>query len=459
MISEQAILRKIEQQPKQSAGFKQLVRELGVHGSERHALDEHLRDMVRRGALVKQDGDRYALPKKVSDRNLVAGRLSMHRDGYGFVTPDSASVRERISGDIFINPQAIGNAMHGDQVLVEIAQVRSDGRAEGRIVRVAGRAHATVVGTFHYGDRYNYVTPIDEKITLDVVIPRGMELPEREVVEQAKKKERHRVLGREAKRTEIEDLENVVVDVEITDWPTPTQNPRGRVVEVLGYEDDFGVDVEIIIRKYHLPHRFPGEVLEQAQSIENIIAARELKTRRDYRSVPVVTIDGETARDFDDAVFAQRLTNGNFELQVHIADVAHYVREATPLDVEARMRGTSVYFPDRAVPMLPIELSNGICSLNPHVDRLAMSVLMKFDPTGHLTEYEILPCVIRSSERMTYTAVYAVLSGDEEARARYHSHVKQFQEMEELARILNKRREDRGSIDFDLPEPEIEFDE
>ncbi|HKD37276.1 MAG TPA: RNB domain-containing ribonuclease, partial [Pirellulales bacterium] len=210
-------------------------------------------------------------------------------------------------------------------------------------------------------------------------------------------KSKHRVLGEEAaRRADWRDLENVVVDVEITDWPTTTQNPRGRVIEILGYEDDFGVDVEVIIRKYHLPHRFPDEVLHEAEAVEPIISSAELRKRRDFRDLPIVTIDGETARDFDDAVLVRRLENGNFELQVHIADVARYVIEDSALDREARLRGTSVYFPDRAVPMLPLELSTDICSLRPYLDRLVMSCVMEIDHGGEVIGYEISPGVIRS---------------------------------------------------------------
>ncbi len=461
MISDEKILSRIERQPRQSAGFKQLVRELGVRGNERRELASKLSDMVHRGQLVEATRDRYSIPKAAAGKNLVTGRLSMHRDGYGFVSPDSEAVKNRISGDIFINPQAVGNAMHGDRVLVEITAERADGRAEGRVMRVAGRAHPTVVGTFHYGPRQNYVVPIDEKITQDVIIPRGMEIPEEFTVEEARGRSRHRVLGEDAKRrpAEWDDLEGVVVDLEITEWPTPTQNPRGRVVEILGYEDDFGVDVEIIIRKYHLPHRFPPEVLEEAQDIPKSIAARELGQRRDFRQLPIVTIDGETARDFDDAVIVRRLDSGNFELQVHIADVAHYVTEGTALDDEARLRGTSVYFPDRAVPMLPVELSTDICSLRPHLDRLVMSCAMEIDAQGEVVAYAIVPGVIRSAERMTYTDVNAILEGDESLRKRYAPLVENFELMRELAMILNRKRERRGAIDFDLPEPEIEFDE
>jgi ribonuclease R len=383
----------------------------------------------------------------------ITGRLSLHRDGYGFVIPDHETVKGRCTGDIFINPHALGNAMHGDRVRVELTAVKADGRGEGRIVLVVERAHPTVVGSFHCGPRYNYVTPIDEKITHDIVIPPGMEMTQ--------DSRRDRILGEEAARraSAAPSLDGSVVDVEITEWPTAARRPRGRVIEVLGQEDDFGVDVEIIIRKYHLPHRFPPEVLEEAQAIPQSIRTRELARRRDFRRLPVVTIDGETARDFDDAVYVERRENGNYELQVHIADVAHYVTESSALDREARRRGTSVYFPDRAVPMLPVELSADLCSLRPRLDRLVMSCVMEIDPQGEVRAFELAPGVIRSAQRMTYTDVNAILEGDELLRRRYAPLVENFARMRELAEILNRKRERRGAIDFDLPEPEIEFDE
>jgi ribonuclease R len=477
MLSDSTILKKIERQPKRSAGFKQLVREFGLHGEERRELSERLQKLVKSGQLQQVDSDRYAIPQAASGKNIVVGRLSMHRDGFGFVIPDASSMDERlkarISGDIFIPPPFIGSAMHGDRVLVEVTAIRPDGRAEGRIARPVSRAHATVVGIFHYGNRRNYAVPIDEKIKQEIVIPPGMEYPSSAGVSPAgvakaaedggatkKKTSVHRVLGEEAaRRADWDDLENVVVDVEITDWPTATQNPRGRVVEILGYQDDFGVDVEIIIRKFHLPHRFPPEVLQEAEAGEPIISAHELHKRRDFRDLPIVTIDGETARDFDDAVTVHRLANGNFELQVHIADVANYVRPGSAIDQEARLRGTSVYFPDRAVPMLPLELSTDICSLRPKVDRLVLSCVMEIDHQGEILGYELCEGVIRSAERMTYTEVNAILEGDAGTRKRYANLVGTFEMMRDLALILNRKRERRGSIDFDLPEPVIEFDE
>ncbi len=480
MLSDSAILKKIERQPRRTAGFKQMVRELGVHGDARRELFERLKHLVASGQLQQVGSDRYTIPQTAAGKNMAVGRLSMHRDGFGFVIPEANSLDERLksrlAGDIFIPPPAVGSAMHGDRVAVEIVNIRPDGRAEGRVVRLIGRAHATVVGTFHYGSRHNYVTPIDQKITQEIVIPPGMEYPQdyrtkdvdssvssaSSVVESQSRKNqtRHRVFGAEvARRAAWDNLENVVVDVEITDWPTATQNPRGRVVEILGYEDDFGADVEIMIRKFHLPHRFPPAVLEEAQDAEPIIPTAEAHKRHDFRALPIVTIDGETARDFDDAVTVRHLGNGNFELQVHIADVAHYVTPDSALDQEARLRGTSVYFPDRAVPMLPLELSTDICSLRPQVDRLVMSCVMEIDHHGEILDVELSEGIIRSAERMTYTDVNLVLEGDAGARQRYAQLVPGFELMRDLALILNRKRERRGSIDFDLPEPVIEFDE
>jgi ribonuclease R len=471
MLSDAVILQKIAQQPKRTAGYKQLIRELGLDNAARRQLSERLEKLVHSGQLQQIDSNRYTIPRASAGKNSVLGRLSMHRDGYGFVIPDPSSLDARLknlSGDIFIPPPAIGSAMHGDRVLVEVSAIRADGRAEGRIIGPLDRAHPTVVGIFHSGQRGNHVKPIDEHITQEIMIPPGMEYPGQSLDARARTqrrrngegRERHRVLGEEAvARTDWGDLENVVVDVEITDWPTATQNPRGRVLEILGYLEDFGVDVEIIIRKFHLPHRFPAPVLAEAEAVEPIISARELEKRRDFRHLPVVTIDGESARDFDDAVTVRLLENGNFELQVHIADVAHYVREGSALDQQARLRGTSVYFPDRAVPMLPLELSTDICSLRPQVDRLVLSAVMEIDHQGEVLGCTLSAGVIRSSERMTYTDVNAVLEGDPSARRRYRKLVETFECMRDLALILNRKRERRGSIDFDLPEPVIEFDE
>src|ERR1700761_3999458 len=457
-MTDRELIRHIERSAGQRAGYKQLIREFGLGGGrERRLLLEHLARLTMRGALVKLDRDHWGIPKAIAVRdNLLAGRLDLHRDGFGFVRPtDRAKGGE---DDVFIPPNELNGAMQGDQVLVELAPPRADGRRLGRIARVLTRSNPTVVGTFHYARsesaQGHTVVPFDERMTQPILIPFGQELPSPESALRSP----HRVLGEEAKRQNFDDLEGLVIDVEITEWPTPTRTARGRVIEVLGDEDAFGVDVEIVIRKHHLPHVFPDNVLEEARAVASL-DPEVVAERRDFRDLPIVTIDGETARDFDDAVLVREHGDGTFELQVHIADVAQYVLPGTALDLEARLRGNSVYFPDRAIPMLPQELSTNICSLRPDEDRLVLSCLMQIDAQGDVLGYEITEGVIRSARRMTYTQVHAVIEGDEALRSEFTAFVSEFERMKQLALLLNKKRERRGSIDFDLPEPIIEFDE
>ena len=443
------------------AGYKQLVRELGLAGGrERRLLLEQLARLTVRGTLAKLDREHWSIPRPLSSReNLSAGRLDLHRDGFGFVRPNARQATGQ--EDIFIPPNEINGAMQSDQVLVEVEPPKADGRRQGRIVRVLERRNPTVVGIFHYArsDRAmgHNVVPFDERMTQPILIPPGQEIPAASEAATP-----HRVLGSEATATpkpkSPEGLEGLVVDVEITSWPTPTRPPVGRVIEVLGSPDDFGVDVEMMIRKHQLPRVFPENVLAEARRVAHLDES-EANSRHDFRVLPIVTIDGETARDFDDAVLVNQRAEGGYELQVHIADVAEYVRAGTDLDLEARLRGTSVYFPDRAIPMLPQELSTNICSLRPGEDRLVLSCIMQLDPTGRIESYEIVEGVIRSAARMTYTEVHAILEGDAEVRERYSALVPGFELMRHLAGLMNKRREERGSIDFDLPEPIIEFDE
>jgi ribonuclease R len=441
------------------AGYKQLVRELGLAGGrERRLLLEQLARLTVRGELTKLDREHWGISRAPAGRNnLIAGRLDLHRDGYGFVRPNARQA-SGVTDDVFIPPNEINGAMQGDQVLVEVEPPRTDGRLSGRIARILERRNATVVGTFHYarGGHYpqNVVVPFDERMTQPIVIPPG-----KEIVAEDAEPTLHRVLGREAAALrEHASLEGLIVDVEITSWPTPYKPPVGRVVEVLGSPDDFGVDVEMMIRKHQLPRVFPENVLAEARAVAHLDPA-QVARRRDFRELPIVTIDGETARDFDDAVLVTDRPDGGYELQVHIADVAEYVSDGSDLDLEARLRGTSVYFPDRAIPMLPQELSTDICSLRPGEDRLVLSCIMQLDSEGRIGSYEIVEGVIRSTARMTYTAVHAILEGDAEARASYAELVPNFARMHHLAMLMNKRREERGSIDFDLPEPVIEFDE
>ena len=463
-MTDRELIHRIERSAGQRTGYKQLVRELGLGGGrERRMLLEQLDRLAARGALIKADRDHWAMPQAATRSDLLAGRLDVHRDGFGFVRPEARQAGG--DDDIFIPPNEMNGAMQGDQVLVELAPPRADGRMSGRIARVLTRRNPTVVGIFHYATQEhaagNTVKPLDERVTQPILIPFGME-----IAPAAAAASPHRVVSSASGNTTAEsalpragvpaDLEGLVVDVEITDWPSPSRGARGRVIEVLGGQDDFGVDVEIMIRKHHLPHVFPENVLADARAAAHLDQA-EVTSRRDFRALPIVTIDGETAKDFDDAVFVRQHAPGEWELQVHIADVAQYVTPGTSLDLEARLRGTSVYFPDRAVPMLPQELSSDICSLRPGEDRLVLSCLMLIDPEGEIRSYEVTQGVIRSAARMTYTQVHAILAGDVTARAQHAALVPECEQMYELARLLNRKRQRRGSIDFDLPEPVIEF--
>jgi ribonuclease R len=570
--TDRELRRHVERSAGGRAGYKQLIRELGLGGGrERRLLLEQLARMTARGELVKIEPEMWALPAAVPAKTarvargenlqgerraggrggaasagdglwanrdrLVAGRLDLHRDGYGFVRPNGSSDR---ADDLFIPPNELNGAMQGDEVLVDEAPPGRDGRRSGRVARVLTRRNPTVVGIFHYvrtGRRGlgsgrtafeeagfdprifggNYVTPLDERIAQPILIPEGAEVvatagetPHRVLGEEAQVWRRARATkrgrqvetgafaqgapeaaagvtadvgssaalstqvrsGRDDRESEAADgqvgyggyesLEGMAVDVEITDFSQPGRPARGRVIEVLGPPDAFGVDVEIIIRKHHLPHVFPTDVLAEAaisaeQTVETL-GAEEIGLRRDFRGLPIVTIDGETARDFDDAVMVRELANGNWELQVHIADVSHYVRPGTALDLEARFRGTSVYFPDRAIPMLPPQLSSGMCSLRPDEDRLVLSCVMEIDGRGEVVGYEVGEGIIRSAQRMTYTQVQAILDGDAIVRGEFGDLAGEFERMYELALKLNAKRKRRGSIDFDLPEPVVRFD-
>src|SRR5882762_287953 len=451
------------------ATFSELKRDLHLRNSEQRPLAKMLANLKKRKAIVERADGRLVLAskrqgQKESDdgggktehgntrpggRHSLSGRLILHQDGYGFVVPDTPM--PQLDRDVFIPRDAIGDAMHGDHVQIELGRVTPgpDGkRAEGRIVRVLDRAHPSIVGLFRYGPRGNVVLPYDNRIQHQVEIPPGDELTaalkEKYGVGDSKDASRARRLGR------IAELDGAVVNVELLRFPKGGIAPVGRVIEILGKPGDLGVDTEIIIRKHHLPHEFSAGVLQEAERRAQPVHESDLAGRQDFRNLPIVTIDGETARDFDDAVYVERRADGGWHLQVHIADVAHYVRTATALDNEARLRGTSVYFIDRAVPMLPESLSNGICSLKPHEERLVMSCLMEFDASGRMRESRMTPGVIRSAERMTYTNVNKVIEGDTEASVRYAALVHHFQDMKTLALLLNARRNERGSIDFEI---------
>jgi ribonuclease R len=447
-MTDAALMEHIARLPHAKANFKQLVRELGPRIPGRQDLETMLARLVAQGALIETRSGHFVATS--GNREFAVGRLSVHRDGYGFLIADRPL--EGIAGDIFIPGDAAGNAMHGDRVVVRIARIEPSGRADGEVVKVLKRAHPTVVGEFQVRRQGFFVMPHDERLHDWIEIPEDLAIP-------APSEQIDRIGPKPPAIADPQKLDGMIVNVELLEYPENGARAVGRVVEILGSPDDFGIDVEIVIRKHHLPHRFPPEVVEQAEAVPGVIAAWELADRQDFRALDIVTIDGETARDFDDAVWVDRLPNGHFALQVHIADVSHYVRPGTPIDAEARLRGTSVYFPDRAVPMLPFELSTNICSLNPHVDRLVLSALMEFDHAGDMVAQKFVRGVIRSAERMTYTDVHLVLEGDKGLRDRYGALVGRFELMRELAEILNRKRVRRGSIDFDLPEPLIEFDQ
>lgn len=460
-----------------SVSPEEISRSLHLSKSDRKPLFKMLSKLAKRNLIVEVAAGKYRLKSKKGSpgeqgrgpagpgqgeqrrSGAISGRLVLHQDGYGFVIPNEPI--PNIEGDIFIARHATEDAMHGDQVLVEISRRGfSDAgqRIEGRIVKVLGRAHPSVVGLFRYGPHGNSVLPYDTRIHHQVEIPPGQELTpalRKKLGIASPEEAAHR--GRGLQR--LPELDGAVVNAELVRYPKGGMAPVGRVIEILGNPGDLGVDTEIVIRKHHLPHEFSPEALRDAEERAHPVNDADREGREDFRSLPIVTIDGETARDFDDAVYVEKRANGTWHLQVHIADVANYVRTLTTLDSEARLRGTSVYFLHRAVPMLPEELSNGICSLNPREDRLVMSALMDFDSAGKMTSAHMTSGVICSAERMTYTNVNKVLEGDAEMSARYANLASHFENMKELALLLNARRNENGSIDFDLPEPVIEFDE
>jgi ribonuclease R len=455
--------------------LEELSRALQIKKSNRGALLKMLAKLKKRGLVKELSYSRFLLRSSdkpahassnqpaaqpppqhpVASRDEIPGRLVLHQDGYGFVVPDVPI--PNLDGDLFIPRDYVDDAMHGDHVIARIVRLSGQSsarRAEGRIVRVVSRAHPTIVGQFRYVSRGPVVIPYDPRVQTEIELAPGDEISPA-LREQLS-------LGppaRGKRLPHIAKLDGAVVNVELIRFPRGGSSPTGRVIEILGRPGDLGVDTEIIIRKHHLPHVFPEDVINEAKRLAVPVSDSDRAGREDFRDFPIVTIDGETARDFDDAVYVERRDDGGWQLQVHIADVAHYVRTEAPLDREARLRGNSVYFIDRAIPMLPETLSNGVCSLNPREDRLVMSALMQLDPAGNITNARMVQGVMRSAERMTYTNVNKVLQGDAAANTRYAGLAHHFRDMRELAMLLNARRRENGSIDFDLPAPVVELNE
>jgi len=425
-LSPQKVLESLPRKRERGLRIDQLAELLKLFESQESNLALFLKEFLRVG-LAAAKGGRYW---RKHPSGVVIGRLRGTRSGHAFVIPEDPSERDR--GDLFINARSMGSALHGDAVIARVTGVDKRGR-EGRIEAVLVRTNKTIIGKFVMLKSESFVSPINEKLLYDISISRS-------------------------------DVSNAsdgdIVNVEIIRPPNAGQPPFGRVIEVLGRPEDAGIDIEIIIRKHRLPFVFSDSALAEAEHVEAEITKSELINRADLRSVMTITIDGETARDFDDAVSLEELPTGLLRLGVHIADVSHYVREGSQLDEAAVERGTSVYFPERAIAMLPERLSNDICSLKPRVDRLTMSALIELYPNGRIADYRLTPSVIHSQERMTYTAVNEIITEPEGETARAYPNVKaMLLKMHELTRVLIKKREDRGAIDFDLPEAELWFND
>lgn len=394
-----------------SATFKEFVKALVV--------------MEEKGLVVRTRSNRYGLPDKM---NLIRGKLTGHAKGFAFVIPDEPGM-----DDIFIPPNETNNAMHGDIVLARVSSTTSGQRREGTIVRIIERGVQQVVGTYTESRHFGFVIPDDKKFASDIFIP---------------------------KEANAGAIEGHKVVVKLTSYPDGRKSAEGEIVSILGHKNDPGVDILSVIHKHGLPMEFPAEVLQQANDTPDEIDESEIANRRDLRDEVIVTIDGADAKDLDDAVTVTRLNNGNYKLGVHIADVSYYVEEGSPIDLEAEERATSVYLVDRVIPMIPHRLSNGICSLNPKVNRLTLSCTMEISPNGEVVDHEIFQSVIKTTERMTYHDVNLILvDKDEEVRKRYESLVPMFEMMEELAAILRNKRMTRGAIDFDFKESKVLVDE
>lgn len=399
---------------------------LSVPQEDREKFESLINELIAEGRVFETKKGKLASPK---DLQMATGTFIGHARGFGFVTPDAGGE------DIFIPASETMGAMQKDRVLYKVLHKAEKGKkADGVIVRILERGQQRIVGTFEAGSKgYGFVVADDKKIAKDIFISR--------------ENTKGAVTGHK-------------VVVEITDYGEDRRNPEGKVIEILGHINDPGVDILSVIRRYELAVEFPEEVYAEIEHLGTEVAEADKKGREDLRDLLTITIDGADAKDLDDAVSLKRLGNGNFELGVHIADVSHYVRENTALDKEAYARGTSVYLVDRVIPMLPHKLSNGICSLNSHVDRLALSCLMEVNGRGEVVSHRILESIINSDYRMTYTAVREILEdGTPALLEQYAEILPMLEDMEELRQILGEKRRKRGSVNFDLPESKIILDE
>ena len=405
----------------------EIAKIFNINKNEYKSFKKAIKTMEKEGLLARDESDKLGLAQRMG---VITGKIEIHDRGFGFLIPDIEGIK-----DLFIAKTNLMGSMNGDRVVAKIIKEGRNGkRTEGIIINIVERVNKNIVGIYEDNKSFGFVLPEDKRIQNDIFIS---------------KKDRNG-----AKKGQI-------VMVEITRWPDgKRKNPEGKVVEILGRPGDKGIDIDIIIRKYNLPEDFPPSVLNSALDIEDFITEDEIKGRLDLRNIKMVTIDGEDAKDLDDAVSIERLENGNFKLGVHIADVTHYVKERSVIDKEAFKRATSVYLIDRVIPMLPKKLSNGICSLNPKVDRLTLSCIMEVNRQGKVVNHTIAQSVIKTNERMTYTDVTKILrDNDAELIERYKDLVDDFKAMDEICKILRKKRLDRGAIDFDFEECKIILDE
>lgn len=425
MNIKESILDFMREQAYKPMNLQELERIFNIPKAERATFEKTLKYMEKDGEIVKTRTEHYGVPERMG---LVVGKLQGHQRGFAFVLPETDRP------DVFVSSSNLNGAMHSDRVIVKITkEVPGGKKSEGEIIRILERGNKQIIGVFEDSGKYGFVVPDETRITQDIFIPKDA-------------------------RAGAETGDIVVVD--ITEWPEKRRNPEGRVAEILGKKGDKGIDILTIIKKHGLPEEFPFKVESYAEGIAEEIPAVDYENRLDLREKKIVTIDGEDAKDLDDAVSIEVLPNGNFYLGVHIADVTNYVKEKSDLDKEALKRGTSVYLIDRVIPMLPRKLSNGICSLNPRVDRLTLSCLMEIDKKGKVVDHTITESVIRTSERMTYTNVSKILVDKEsELLERYDYLLEEFNTMEELCSILHEKRLARGAIDFDFEESKIFLDD
>ena len=403
---------------------EELLYALGSDGSATKFWQELLA-MEQNGEIIKTRFDTYGLPEKMG---LVAGRFQLTSKGFGFVIPDNKGDRP----DVFIPPRALNGAMNNDRVLARVNNDTHGKKPEGEILRIIVHANNKVVGVFHQTGDFAFVTPDDKRIGQDVYVMR-----------------KH--------FNGAKDGQKVVV--EITEWPQEHRKAEGKISEILGNIGDVGLEILSIIKQNDLPLVFPDDVLEASRKVPKTIKKSELAGRRDLRDRTVVTVDGEDAKDLDDAVYVEQIGNDEYLLGVYIADVSYYVTEDSILDKEARERGTSVYLVDRVLPMLPERLSNGICSLNVGEDRLAMACEMHLNTQGEVLSYEIFPAVINVCHRLSYNIVRAILAGDKEMCERYEDILPMVAKMDILRQILHDKRARRGAVDFELPEQKVILDE